>query len=37
VDVLFVRVTAEHELQLRGSDELANHVLDVVTHDPFGR
>ena len=35
VDVLLVRVAAEHHLQLRRRDELADHVLDVVAHDPL--
>jgi hypothetical protein len=33
VDVLLMRVPAEHQLQLRRRDEFAHHMLDVVAHN----
>ena len=36
VDVLLVRVAAEHELELGRGDELAHDVDDVVADDPLG-
>ena len=36
VDVFFVSVTAENELELRSGDFLADHVENVVTNDAFG-
>ena len=36
VDVFLVRVAAEHELQLRGGDQFADDVLDVVADDALG-
>ncbi len=35
MDVLFVRVAAEDELELGGGDEFADDVLDVVADDAF--